>query len=779
MAGSHRQPAGSITSACRGLEWALNLNDARTLFLDGFMAQWEKSNQRAARQFLGDPNGQLFLALCKTRNTTTEYHRSWPGSRRLPHAGRGSGAHARPVARTGRARGEGSPTGARPTGSTQVADAVDGDRRQRPHERPADVALGDERDVAAALVDDRVLHHHVPPALPEALDGELEVLVGQAVGDVPGHVRDLQMCSDAAPCTTSCSAGSRVVRREQRRALGRPHHIDRLGPVEDHVELGVGDGALAALPRPRPARRLPRPASSHRTGRRRRGTRCSVRRTPARVRCEPGRARTPAGSAAPSWSKCGLVEVRGGGLRRRALSPMTVWTPEPGVHAPRRPRGRPSAHGRPAYRGLVVGGHDQVVMSAPASGGLLPCLGVRVAEQHVDDMVGVRGLGALTQQSLTKPPRARWRAFSWSASTLAQSPPHRHRGPLEVRHRPGVVVAEHLSGALDETADEHRDPVHPYLEQLGSAHPVPGGRVEPRVGVRLAPDQRGARGTLQRTSSVALADVPGGEKPTRPTSGSACSGMGSAPRRRRCRCASAGPSGRPRRPAAAATDSFQIVAAVATGICASTGAAEDADTAPSLLPRAGVRLRSQFAEVVAIGGSRPRRGRKTPQEVAQREAEPAADGELALVAEKHQEEALGEVLPQRQAARRHGLAAAWRSMLTTASAWNEPISSTSIRWAALLVHLARSRQRGRPHGRPPGSGRTAWFALVGVDHDLMSCGSRLYPVRAWATCPLTRRPPPQRGSPCTPAPGGRRTRPLSLTGMHRGRSGRRCPDPRC
>ncbi|HWL98965.1 MAG TPA: hypothetical protein VNP20_16570 [Nocardioidaceae bacterium] len=44
-----------------------------TPFLDGFMAQWEKSNQRVARQFLGDPSGQLFLPR-KTRNTTTEQH---------------------------------------------------------------------------------------------------------------------------------------------------------------------------------------------------------------------------------------------------------------------------------------------------------------------------------------------------------------------------------------------------------------------------------------------------------------------------------------------------------------------------------------------------------------------------------------------------------------------------------------------------------------------------------------------------------------------------------
>jgi hypothetical protein len=40
--------------------------------LDAFMKQWEASNQRVARQFLGDKSGQLFHLPRKTSNTTTE-----------------------------------------------------------------------------------------------------------------------------------------------------------------------------------------------------------------------------------------------------------------------------------------------------------------------------------------------------------------------------------------------------------------------------------------------------------------------------------------------------------------------------------------------------------------------------------------------------------------------------------------------------------------------------------------------------------------------------------
>jgi hypothetical protein len=49
----------------------LTLSD-RTL--DPFMAQWEDSNQRLAREFLGDASGQLFHLPRKARNTTTEQH---------------------------------------------------------------------------------------------------------------------------------------------------------------------------------------------------------------------------------------------------------------------------------------------------------------------------------------------------------------------------------------------------------------------------------------------------------------------------------------------------------------------------------------------------------------------------------------------------------------------------------------------------------------------------------------------------------------------------------
>ena len=40
--------------------------------LDDFMATWDDSNQRVARELLGDPSGQLFRTPRKTRNTTTE-----------------------------------------------------------------------------------------------------------------------------------------------------------------------------------------------------------------------------------------------------------------------------------------------------------------------------------------------------------------------------------------------------------------------------------------------------------------------------------------------------------------------------------------------------------------------------------------------------------------------------------------------------------------------------------------------------------------------------------
>jgi len=36
------------------------------------MATWDDSNQRVARELLGDPSGQLFRTPRKTRNTTTE-----------------------------------------------------------------------------------------------------------------------------------------------------------------------------------------------------------------------------------------------------------------------------------------------------------------------------------------------------------------------------------------------------------------------------------------------------------------------------------------------------------------------------------------------------------------------------------------------------------------------------------------------------------------------------------------------------------------------------------
>ena len=42
--------------------------------LDEFMAKWEESNRRVAREFLGDDSGQLFRTPRKTRNTTTVQH---------------------------------------------------------------------------------------------------------------------------------------------------------------------------------------------------------------------------------------------------------------------------------------------------------------------------------------------------------------------------------------------------------------------------------------------------------------------------------------------------------------------------------------------------------------------------------------------------------------------------------------------------------------------------------------------------------------------------------
>ena len=41
-------------------------------FLDEFMARWEESNRRVAREILGDESGQLFRLPRKTSNTTTE-----------------------------------------------------------------------------------------------------------------------------------------------------------------------------------------------------------------------------------------------------------------------------------------------------------------------------------------------------------------------------------------------------------------------------------------------------------------------------------------------------------------------------------------------------------------------------------------------------------------------------------------------------------------------------------------------------------------------------------
>jgi hypothetical protein len=39
--------------------------------LDEFMAQWEESNRAVARDFLGDPSGQLFRTPRKDANTTS------------------------------------------------------------------------------------------------------------------------------------------------------------------------------------------------------------------------------------------------------------------------------------------------------------------------------------------------------------------------------------------------------------------------------------------------------------------------------------------------------------------------------------------------------------------------------------------------------------------------------------------------------------------------------------------------------------------------------------
>jgi len=47
----------------------LTLPDAQ---LDRFMAQWSESNERVARELLGDPSGQLFTADRRASGTTTE-----------------------------------------------------------------------------------------------------------------------------------------------------------------------------------------------------------------------------------------------------------------------------------------------------------------------------------------------------------------------------------------------------------------------------------------------------------------------------------------------------------------------------------------------------------------------------------------------------------------------------------------------------------------------------------------------------------------------------------
>jgi hypothetical protein len=51
-------------------------------FLDAFMARWEQSNQRVARDLLGEGSGELFRSPRKTRHTTTQQHLD-PG--RLEH----------------------------------------------------------------------------------------------------------------------------------------------------------------------------------------------------------------------------------------------------------------------------------------------------------------------------------------------------------------------------------------------------------------------------------------------------------------------------------------------------------------------------------------------------------------------------------------------------------------------------------------------------------------------------------------------------------------------
>jgi hypothetical protein len=45
-----------------------------TAYLDEFMARWEESNRRVAREMLGDESGELFRRPRKTRNTTTEQY---------------------------------------------------------------------------------------------------------------------------------------------------------------------------------------------------------------------------------------------------------------------------------------------------------------------------------------------------------------------------------------------------------------------------------------------------------------------------------------------------------------------------------------------------------------------------------------------------------------------------------------------------------------------------------------------------------------------------------
>ena len=244
------------------------------------------------------------------------------------------------------------------------------------------------------------------------------------------------------------------------------------------------------------------------------------------------------------WSKCGCMKYAVV-ASVAASSPMIVWTVKP--------RARAASTARSADR--IVGPQTAVsswavTMSVRSVLIRRSFLGRSSSRSRLGDLLGVAAWCSFAEQPIAQRlgpatcPRRDRPAPRGSPSHRPRGP--RSRAPASSPRRPAPLRCRRRGSPTIGHAG------HRHLEQQ-TGDTVPAGRVEPHVGVGqvelgevgvppLQPDVLGRR----------PADRGRGSAPSRPTSGSRRPASGARPRAR-CRCASAGPSGRPRTPAAAAT----------------------------------------------------------------------------------------------------------------------------------------------------------------------------------------------------------------------------------